>query len=165
VTGHQATSAIIHIDYLADHPDCIPTLARWHHEQWAHLSPGGSVERRITLLDSHLGRGQIPTTFVAVSTQAVVGSASLIAYDMDTRLDLSPWLASVYVKPEHRRQGIGSALVCRVIQEAKELGVDNLYLYTTPDKDGFYARFGWVLIDRTLYRGYDQIVMALPIAR
>jgi GNAT superfamily N-acetyltransferase len=153
------------IDYLADHPDDIPTLARWHHEQWLHLSPGDSIERRIALLESHLGRRQIPTTFVAVSTQGVLGSASLIAYDMDTRLDLSPWLASVYVQPEHRRRGIGSALVRRVIREARELSVDNLYLYTTPDMDGFYARFGWSLIDRTLYRGYDQIVMALQVAR
>jgi GNAT superfamily N-acetyltransferase len=155
----------VHIDYLADHPDDIPTLARWHHEQWAHLGPGDSIERRITLLKSHLGRRQIPTTFVAVSTQGVLGSAGLIAYDMDTRPDLSPWLACVYVKPEHRRQGIGSALVHRVIREAKELGADNLYLYTTPDKDGFYARFGWSPIDRTLYRGYHQIVMALQIAQ
>lgn len=168
----------MHIDYLADHPGFIPTLARWHHEQWKHLSPGDSVERRIAQLKAHLSKGQIPTTVVAVSlsregssetypsrgTQdSVLGSASLIAHDMDTRPDLSPWLASVFVAPQYRGQGIGTALVRRVIREAEALGTAKLYLYTTPDKGGFYARLGWSLIERTRYRGYQQIVMALQI--
>ena len=71
----------------------------------------------------------------------MVGSASLIAQDMDTRPELSPWLASVYVAAEHRRQGIGSALVRRVAQEAAALGVETLYLFT-PDQEHFYARLG-----------------------
>lgn len=170
----------MHIDYLADHPGFIPTLAHWHHEQWKHLNPGGSVEERIAQLQAHLGtprmswgQGQIPTTFVAVSLPdgpgsemdrvEVLGSASLIAHDMDTHPELSPWLASVFVAPEHRGQGLGTALVRRVIQEAETVGVAQLYLFTTPDKHGFYARLGWSLIERTRYRGYQQIVMALQI--
>lgn len=161
----------MHIDYLADHPGFIPTLARWHHEQWKHLDPGGSVEQRIAQLQAHLRKRQIPTTFVAVSLSdgpgserdrvEVLGSASLIAHDMDTHPELSPWLASVFVAPEQRGQGIGTALVRRVIQEAEALGVAQLYLFTTPDKHGFYARLGWSLIERTRYRGYQQIVMVL----
>ncbi len=148
------------VDYLADHPEFIPTLARWHYEQWKTLCPGDSVERRIAMLHTHLGREQIPVTFVAVSGQTVLGSASLIAHDMDTRMDLSPWLASVYVAPEHRRQGIGTALVRRVIREAKTLRIQALHLYT-PDKEPFYLRLGWSVIERTEYRGYPQVVMAL----
>jgi GNAT superfamily N-acetyltransferase len=161
------------INYLADHPDFIPTLARWHHEQWKHLSPGDSVEERTARLRAHLSIGQIPTTFVAISpadgpgserdrTQ-ILGSASLIAQDMDTHPELSPWLASVFVAPQYRGQGIGTALVRRVILEAETLGVARLYLFTTPDKNGFYARLGWSLIESTRYRGYQQIVMVLQI--
>jgi GNAT superfamily N-acetyltransferase len=163
------------IDYLADHADAISTLARWHHEQWKHLSPGGSIEKRISQLHTHLGKGQIPTTFVALSPSEgcvseadrgeVIGSASLIAHDMDTHPELSPWLASVFVAPQYRERGVGTALVRRVIQEAEALGVAKLYLYTTPDKKGFYARLGWSLTERTRYRGYQQIVMALPISQ
>jgi GNAT superfamily N-acetyltransferase len=161
------------IDYLADHPDAVPTLARWHHEQWRHLNPGDTIEQRIVRLQAHLDKRQIPTTFVALSPLdpqtdktapgTVLGSASLIAHDMDTRPDLSPWLASVFVAPEHRGQGVGTALIRRVIQEAETLGTENLYLFTTPDKRGFYARLDWELIDHTRYRGYPQIVMVLQI--
>jgi predicted N-acetyltransferase YhbS len=108
-------------------------------------------------------RGESKCFFVAVSRQAVLGSASLVAYDMDTRMDLSPWLASVYVATEHRRQGIGTALVRRVVQEAEALGVQALHLYT-PDKEPFYACLGWSVIERTTYQSYPQVVMTLPIA-
>lgn len=161
------------IDYLADHPDAIPTLAHWHHEQWKHLDPVDTVEQRIVRLQAHLGKVQIPTTFVAMSLSEkrgpgvdrkdILGSASLIAHDMDTHPELSPWLASVFVAPELREQGIGTALVRRVIQEAETLEVLNLHLFTTPDKRGFYARLGWELIEHTRYRGYQQIVMTLKI--
>jgi GNAT superfamily N-acetyltransferase len=173
-------SGTMQIDYLADHPHAITTLARWHHEQWKHLNPGTSIEQRIARLHTHLGKGQIPMTFVALCPSEVrcsqpgipvtereifVGSASLIAQDMDTRPDLSPWLASVFVAPEYRRKGIGTALVRRVIQEAARLDTTRLYLFTTPDKQRFYARLGWSLIEHTRYRGYQQIVMVLEIDR
>ena len=156
------------IDSLADHPDAIPMLARWHHEQWKHLSPGSSIEQRIVRLQAHLGKKPIPTTFVALSslgerTADIVGSASLIAHDMDTHPELTPWLASVFVAPQHRGRGIGTALIRRVIHKAGALGATQLYLFTTPDKKGFYARLGWSSIERTLYRGYQQIVMVLQI--
>jgi hypothetical protein len=38
-----------------------------------------------------------------------------------------------------------------------------LYLYT-PDKEGFYSRLGWQVVERTSYRGYQQVVMSLPLA-
>jgi N-acetylglutamate synthase-like GNAT family acetyltransferase len=155
------------IGYLADHRSFIPTLARWHHEQWNYLSPGDSVERRIAGLQKHLIKMQIPTTFVAFDTteddtEIVVASASLVAEDMDTRPELSPWLASVYVATEHRRQGIGSALVRRVVQEAATLDVKRLYLFT-PDQEHFYSTLGWTVLERCTYRGYPQVVMTLKL--
>ena len=155
------------IGYLADHAAFVPTLARWHHAQWSYLSPGDSVERRIAGLRKQSGRRQIPTTFVAYDTtkagdKVLIGSASLIAQDMDTRPELSPWLASVYVAAEHRRQGIGSSLVRRVVEEAAALGVERLYLFT-PDQEQFYAGLGWTTVERCTYRGYPQVVMTLRL--
>jgi N-acetylglutamate synthase-like GNAT family acetyltransferase len=71
-------------------------------------------------------------------------------------------LASVYVASEHRRAGIGTALVRRVIREAETLDIPALHLFT-PDKESFYARLGWSVIERPEYRGYPQVVMALSI--
>ena len=73
-------------------------------------------------------------------------------------MDLSPWLAGVFVSPEHRQHGIGSALVRRVAEDAWMLGVHRLYLYT-PSVEKFYLRLGWSVVERTGYRGVDVVVM------
>lgn len=147
------------IDYLADHQEFIPTLARWHYDEWAYLRPGDSVGARATRLRADCGRGEIPTTFVAFSGSALLGSAMLIAHDMDTRMELTPWLAGVFVAPDYRRQGIGSALVKRVVECAKMLGVGRLYLYT-PSAEEMYSRLGWSAVEQTSYRGADVVVMS-----
>lgn len=90
------------------------------------------------------------------------GSAMLVAHDMDTRVDLSPWLAGVFVTPEQRRHGVGAALVQRVIDEATALGVRRLYLYT-PSTEHFYSRLGWSLVERTSYEGVDVAVMSYEV--
>ena len=111
----------------------------------------------------HLGRRQIPTTFVALEGETLLGSACLLADDMHQYRDLTPWLASVFVAPEHRACGAGSALVQRVVEEARALGIKMLYLYT-PDREGFYSRMGWAVRERTEYMGIDVVIMQLSLA-
>ena len=98
----------------------------------------------------------------SLSRGILLGSASLVAHDMDTRMDLSPWLARVYVTPEHRSRGVGTALVQRVLEETIELGVETLYLFT-PDREEFYASLGWSVVERTEYRGQKVVIMAMHI--
>jgi N-acetylglutamate synthase-like GNAT family acetyltransferase len=78
-------------------------------------------------------------------------------------MELTPWLGGVYVAPDHRRQGIGSALVVRAVDEASEISVERLYLYT-PDQERFYTRLGWSVVEQCQYRGEDVVVMTLQLA-
>lgn len=148
----------IDIEYLADRPAFVPTVAEWQHRQWGHLTPGSSLDQRIAHLSRSMGRDAIPITFVAVAEDAPRGCASLIHHDLTTRMELSPWLASVYVDPEHRKQGIGSGLVRRAMEKAGELGVERLYLIT-PDQERFYRRLGWSSLEWTNYRGENVVIM------
>jgi GNAT superfamily N-acetyltransferase len=52
-----------------------------------------------------------------------MGSAAIIDSDMDTRPELTPWLASVFVAKEFRNQGVGSRLVEHVMEEVRKAGV------------------------------------------
>ena len=151
--------ALVRFGYLADHQDFIPTLARWHHNEWAYLRPGDSVQARISKLVGFCGHQEIPTAVIAFTDNTLLGSAMLIAHDMDTRMELSPWLAGVFVAPDQRGRGIGVALVRRVIEDATALGVRRLYLYT-PSAENFYSRLDWSLVERTNYRGADVAVMS-----
>ena len=53
------------IEYLADHPEAVPTLAEWQHAEWGHTRPGDTAEKRATRLRSFLNRDRIPLTVAA----------------------------------------------------------------------------------------------------
>ena len=59
--------------------------------------------------------------------------------------------------------GVGSALVRRVVEEARALGVKTLYLYT-PDRERFYARTGWSVLERTEYMGVKVVIMSITLS-
>ncbi len=148
----------VSIEFLADHPETIPVLAPWLHEQWGDLSPGSSVPGREAELRAHCNRDQIPLAVIAFINGELTGTAGLVKHDMETRKELSPWLASVFVTPEHRGKGIGTALTERIVQEAGTIGVSVLYLFT-PDAEDFYARIGWSVVEYTEYRGQSVVIM------
>lgn len=150
------------IEYLANHPSLVPELALLHFEQWGYLRPGQTLEERTARLQNACGRGGVPTVVVALEDGALRGSAMLIASDMDTRPDLAPWLAGVYVLAEHRARGFGSALVRRMESEASALGIRRLYLYT-PSASDFYAELGWTVDERCGYLGQEVTVMSKRI--
>src|SRR5512133_2576140 len=147
------------VGYLADHSEFVHTLARWHYEEWSYLRPGDSVETRIARLRAASGRGEIPTIFIAFQDGVLWGSAMLLAHDMDTRMELTPWLAGVIVARDYRRRGIGSALVGKVIECAASGGAKRLYLYT-PGAEQMYVRLGWSFVERTQYLGAEVVVMS-----
>jgi GNAT superfamily N-acetyltransferase len=146
------------INYLSDHPEALPTLAQWQHAEWGNLRPGDTVEKRTARLWGYSKRDRIPLTVVALDGSDVLGSASLIEHDMETRMELTPWLAGVFVGEQYRRRGIGAELVRRIMTEAARLKVPLLYLYTV-HSESFYAALGWKLMERTSYRGHDIVIM------
>lgn len=147
------------IAYLADCPEHLPVVATWIFDTWGHLIPGLTWDLVAAKLHGRLNRDAIPLTLVALQAGLPVGTASLIPDDMSTRPELGPWLASVYVAPEHRRQGIGSQLVGAAEGIARRLGVSPLYLFT-PDRERFYARLGWSALETTEYRHEQVVIMS-----
>jgi len=148
--------------YLPADPAIVETIAGWHQETWGHLTGRSHVER-IREFDAQLESDRIPLTVVAFEGGRPVGSASLLVEDMDTHLDWTPWLASVFVLPDFRRRGIGERLCRRIVAEARRLGVARLYLFT-PDKGPYYARMGWERIGEEGYRGEQVTTMRLELA-
>ncbi|MCB0110587.1 MAG: GNAT family N-acetyltransferase [Caldilineaceae bacterium] len=148
------------IDYLANHPHFIPTLAAWHHAMWGALAPGSTVEQRIARLTGHVGRPAIPTTLVAFEDATVFGSASLVPNDLTTHSHLTPFLASVYVGEPYRKRGIASSLVRQMVAAAGELGVAKVYLIT-PDQQALYRKLGWQDEKVVDYRGERVTLMSI----
>lgn len=149
---------IIDLKYEAQY---IPILAEWHHQEWSYLHPGGSIEKRMESMQSFLNDDFIPNTFVAIEND-LLGSAAIVAHDMDTNQEYSPWLASVFVSPENRCRGIGSQLVIQVMNRARDAGIKTLFLFT-PDKEHFYKKLGWHTISNEIYRGHMVTIMQVNL--
>jgi N-acetylglutamate synthase-like GNAT family acetyltransferase len=146
------------IEYLSDHPQALAKLAEWQHAEWGNLRPGDTLEKRMVRLAGMSKRDAIPLTVVALEDNEILGSASLIEHDMETRMELAPWLAGVFVGEPYRRRGIGAELVRRIMEEARRLKVPLLYLYTV-QSEKFYAALGWDLQERTSYREQPVVIM------
>ncbi len=136
-------------------------MAKWFYQEWSHLYPGRKV---IDIEQAIGGRGKkkILVTFIALEGEELLGTVSLKIHDMETRLDLTPWLAGLYVVESRRKQGIGTTLVKVIERKAKELSVRKLYLYTL-NSEGFYARLGWFGKERAEYHGYSVTIMEKKI--
>ncbi|MEP4699677.1 MAG: hypothetical protein ABJZ79_00880, partial [Parasphingorhabdus sp.] len=75
---------------LADKKEFIAELAQLHHAEWKHLNPWLTLEGRAEAIAEAAGREGIPSIFIAVSGNQLVGSVALVRNGMDTKPDLTP---------------------------------------------------------------------------
>lgn len=146
------------IEYLANHTELIPTIAELFYREWGYLYPNQTLDDVIIRIQERTNTDKIPLALVAFQDEEFVGTVCLKEHDMDTRPDLTPWFAGLYVVKSKRGQGIGSKLVCAIEKRAGELGIDTLYLYT-PESETFYHKLGWKVLERPLYHSCRVSVM------
>ena len=146
------------IGYLADHLDAIPLLAEHCHREWSYLVPGRTLQDVAESMHERAVRNRMPLALVAYDGTEILGTVYLTLHDMDTRTDLNPWLAGLYVIQARRNQGVGSRLVTALEDKARELKLAKLYLYT-PSAQVFYAKLGWEIREEADYHGYLVTIM------
>lgn len=90
----------------------------------------------------------IPQVWVALNDKNIpIGMMSIIADDHPDYMHLSPWLASAFVMPEYRGQGIFQALQKHVLEFARnELDTPCLYVYSHID----FSKTGWRAIEQII---------------
>ncbi len=152
------------LKYLIDHPEFYPLVAQWNWDEWHALLVERSAEEFETWLRANVRRDSIPTTLLAFEGMDVVGMVSLVVQDLELSRERSPWLASLYVVPSHRRKGLGRALVQSAIDEADRRGFQKLYLYT-PGQEAFYTGLGWKRVESIRYRSVPITIMRCNLVR
>jgi N-acetylglutamate synthase-like GNAT family acetyltransferase len=143
---------------LKDSLDNFDKIADYHQEEWAHLNDGETLEERKVRMQSYLSDNFVPSMYVAKNGDEIIGTAAIVECDLDTKSHLTPWMASIYVFPEHRKKGYSKKLVTHIMEQAKENDIDKLYLYTE-DADGLYEKLGWNTISKEKFLNQNIIVM------
>lgn len=130
---------------LADAPEFMEEVSRWLWLEWAK-DDGYSLEEIVYRTKYASQRDTVPQMLVAVWEDKPVGVVSLWLNDLKTRQDLTPWMATLYVKDEYRNQHVGQKLQIASIEAVRALHrYDCLYLITK--LSGYYERLGWKFVD------------------
>lgn len=148
------------IVWIGECPEAVPTLARWHVDAFGEMIDEWLFEEASFELRTHVAKRAVPTTLVALEAGQPLGSVSLLDSDWPAPDRYAPWLGTLYVKPEARGRGVGAALVRAAVEEAAELGVPQLHLWT-PEHAEFYLKLGWESLGA--YRFGDLDVSLLRI--
>ena len=158
--GVPRLSMNIAVDYLTDHPDLIPEVSRWLLDEWGDRSPLGTVEGMGGDLRDRVQRDALPLALLAHENNAPVGTVSLKIREVEIRPRYEHWLGTLFVPESRRRMGIGSLLVGAAVDEARRLGINELYLYTRRlETQRLYQQLGWAEVEWLEYRGRPAIIM------
>jgi GNAT superfamily N-acetyltransferase len=148
------------IEAVSGRPDLAPIVAAWLVDAFGH--PGGRTLEEMTSLILASPRGP-EETFVLFDQDKPVGTASLAHDDLESRRDLTPWLAGVFVEPSSRGRGYATALVRQVEAFASSALVTTLWLYTWT-AEPLYRRLGWHRVGLEKDRGQEVVLMARDLS-
>jgi N-acetylglutamate synthase-like GNAT family acetyltransferase len=146
-------------------PHWISTIAQWQFEFWGLLTGFDTLGGYVQLLTGASKSDALPRVLIAEEDGNLLGSVNLVACDCTVRSDLTPWLAQLFIAPEHRKLGIGAALVRAAQDSARELGFQTLHLFTSGTLPNYYRSLGWSEIETFSYHGRERTLMAYDLRR
>ncbi len=149
---------------LNDWPQAVDILAAAHLAEWRELYPEDTVESFAEDLARSLGTQPVPSTWVLVADSTVIGSVSVIEQDLDSRPELTPWLANLWIDREWRGRGLGKQLVGHACEQGRLRGLERLYLYT-PEHAAFYQALGWETLAVSTKNGVVITLMSCLLRR
>lgn len=147
---------------LQDAPAALPVCAGWLNEEWGKAE-GHSLEVTLEWLRDVIAPGSGEAGFVALAGGSPVGVCLLVACDLDSRAELTPWVSGFYVLPDWRGRSIGSRLLAAVEAEARSSGAPVLHLYTN-SAESLYRRCGWRVMERFAIGGADFVLLSKALA-
>ncbi|MYL72607.1 GNAT family N-acetyltransferase [Halobacillus litoralis] len=127
------------ISSLQERKDLVRLATNVFWEQWGSENNFKLYEDCIR--QSLKDEDELPLFYILLDEEEIIGTYALLRNDMNSRQDLCPWFACLYVKPDHRGQKIGEQLLRHASEEAGRLGYDTLHLGT--DLEGYYEKYGW----------------------
>lgn len=136
------------ISHLADVPFFRDELATLHAAEWKHLYAEWDERSALAEFLNQKADGSLPATLVLHEGTELVGSVSVVFGDCPARLDLNPWLASLYVVPQRRGLGHSLELVQAGIELAAAAGAKRLHVFTE-SAEKLFQRCGFEMLERT----------------
>ena len=134
-------------------------VASWVMNEWSHMFPDDDLTWYVDVW-THASHDHVgpPHAVIACDGDDIIGTASVVVDDeLPDAVEPGPWLALTWVAPEHRRGGVGTAMVRELMGRCP----DGLWLYTESEM-AWYESMGWHRVRETAVNGVPVTVMAWP---
>ncbi len=146
------------IDLLARHPQHLPQVAQWCAQSWPDYYSNGDIEVAKRFHSRTLRTDRVPLGLIALDGERLIGTVTLLEEDMDIRPIYTPWLGCLYVDPEYRGQSVAQALINAAVNNAADIGVPCLFVWSEMLGPAF-ARRGWQVLERVQFRGKEVAIL------
>lgn len=153
---------MIRQEFLKAVPQHAPVLAELQGRKWRHLYGNWNAAAALRDFEAENGDGTLPATIAALEGEVLLGSVSVIFDDLPGYEHLNPWLASLFVLPEHRKGGVGSFLVRAAEDVLRRNGVERSYLFTE-STGAYFRRHGWTFVENTLCNGHPVEILTKEV--
>jgi len=156
-----AQLTVFSVTHIKEVPHLHQQAAEMSRVAWKHDFPEDTTQ---TYLDMFNVNGTYTDRFVEVfaainQADELLGLATLVDDDgLPGAIEPGPWLAAVFVVPEARKLGVGSALIDHVVSRSRELGYSEMFLYTDHQQK-WYEKRGWMYTRDTLLNNLKHVVM------
>lgn len=147
---------------IAERPELVPLVADWLWEAFWR-DEGATLAHVTAMVSGATARSGPPQCFVLLADGVPVGTASLAERDLESRPDLDPWLAAVFVHPEARGRGYVNRLVAAVEAAARAADIPTLWLFTNT-AERIYAKAGWQRVEEFERLGKINALMRRDLA-
>jgi hypothetical protein len=135
-------------------------VAGWLWREWWHQD-GYTLEQTHDAIAASVSLSGPPQSFVLLVDGKPIGTASLVAHDLDERPDLTPWLAGVFVIAEARGRRHVVPLIQAVEAACRSAAIPIVWLFTA-GAERVYARAGWRSADIIQRHGRRPVIL-MPI--
>ena len=135
---------MLQICNLENKKEYLREVAILEHNEWGHKTENNedfenSINRKIDSINENF-KDDFFCKLILLDTDKLIGFISIFRTDGDERKDLQPWYATMYVKKEYRGKGYSKMLNNAIIKEARNRGINRLYLKTS--LNNYYEKFG-----------------------
>jgi N-acetylglutamate synthase-like GNAT family acetyltransferase len=156
--------------FLMDKPEYIEEMAKIFYNEWQDTYHSFGLHNLQDVIqdmkDQYISnRDQLPILMIALDNrnQNLVGTIGLEKSDVSAGNpyhNTTPWLASLYVKPEYRGEGIAKYMINKMLELSKQLNYTHAWLWTRT-APGLFEKLGFHLVEKVQHAGLDIMIMRI----
>lgn len=144
----------------------VKKISQWCYDNWTHECHDAKIYNKHEYEDYVKNKDECYLHFISIHKESnqICGCVSVVKNDISTYLNYGPWVASLYVCPQYRNNGISKMLLSYLIEYLKvKREYPKIYLWTKKNTLSLYLKFEFRIIKEMTYLDNQIYIMVLDL--